>query len=158
MDNRSRSRLVHLLIAKSVGETVLVAVLAVGFFFIAFPPYFKGWGEATSQTIAGWVVNQSNPSQRVDVQLFIDDRFVTPGVADQARSDIVALDKARDERHGYSFEIPTLGSGRHVACVYAVSSSARGVRKALQLIGDPIVFDVDSNGISHPLLAPRALS
>ena len=158
MDKRSRSRLVHVLIAKSVGETVLVAVLAVSFFFIAFPPYFKGWGEATSQSITGWVVNQKNASQRVDVQLFIDDRFVASGVADQTRSDIVASGKAQDERHGYGFEIPKLAEGRHVACVYAVSSSARGARKALQLIGDPIVFDMDSNGISHPLLAPGTRS
>ena len=71
-------------------------------------------------------------------------------------SDIVALGKAKDEQHGYGFDIPKLGQGRHIACVYAVSSSARGVRKALQLIGDPIVFDVDANGISHPLLAPKA--
>jgi hypothetical protein len=49
-----------------------------------------------------------------------------------------------------------LGQGRHVARVYAMTSIARGVRKTLQLIGDPIVFDTDANGVSQPLLAPKS--
>lgn len=152
MNNRARSSLVQLLIAKSVLETLLVGTLAIGFFFIAFPPYYYGWGEATPNTIAGWVVNQQNPWQRVEVQLFIDDRFVASGVADEARLDLLAAGKALDEWHGFRFAIPALNQGRHIARVYALTSSGQGVRKSLRLVGDPIPFETDANGIARTLV------
>lgn len=142
MNSQAHSRLTHLLIAKSIAEVVLVGALAVVFFFVAFPPYFEGWGEATPNSIAGWAVDRRHPSQPVEVQIFIDDRFVTAGFATLARPDIVAAGKAADERHGYSFEIPVLPIGWHVARVYAVHSSGKGARKTLQLLGNPIEFSV----------------
>lgn len=151
MDNKSRARLVQLLIAKSVGESLLVCALAMGFFFVAFPPYFHGWGEATSHAIAGWAVNRHKPWQRVELQLFIDDRFVASGVADQSRPDIVAAGKAQDEWHGYAFEVPRLREGRHTARIYATSSCRQSARKSLQQVGDSISFEVDASGISHSL-------
>jgi len=145
MDAGSRSKLVQLLIAKSAIEIVLVAGLAVGFFLITFP-HFQGWGEATPRAIEGWVVSQQHPDQKVEVQLFIDDRFISSGVADRSRPDIVIAGKAKDEWHGFSFEIPALNQGYHVARAYAVHSTHQGTRKTLQLIGDPIPFDLDAEG------------
>ena len=145
MDVGSRSKLVQLLIAKSAVEIVLVAGLTVGFFLITFP-HFQGWGEATPRTIEGWVVSQQHPEQTVEVQLFIDDRFVASTLADQPRPDIVRAGKAKDERHGFSFDIPSLPQGYHVARAYAVHSSNRDKRKSLQLIGDPVPFDLDADG------------
>ena len=89
MNSQSRSKLTYFLIAKSIAETLLVGVLAVAFFFVAFPPYFQGWGEATPTAIAGWAVNRQQPSQRVEVQLFIDDQFVATRVAVLPRPDVV---------------------------------------------------------------------
>jgi hypothetical protein len=149
MDNQSRSALVHVLIAKSVIEAVLIGAVAITFFFVSFPPYFQGWGEATSHTIAGWVVNRHDPSQRVEVQLFIDDRFVSTTVADRSRPDIVTAGAASDEWHGYNFEIPPLSQGSHVARVYAVHTSNRGATKTLQLVGDPVFFGIDADGTAH---------
>ena len=145
MDVGSRSKLVQLLIAKSAVEIVLVAGLTVGFFLITFP-HFQGWGEATPRTIEGWVVSQQHPEQTVEVQLFIDDRFVASALADRPRPDVVRAGKAKDERHGFSFEIPSLPQGYHVARAYAVHSSNQDKRKSLQLIGDPIPFDLDAEG------------
>ena len=145
MDSGSRSKLVQLLLAKSAIEILLVASLTVGFFLMTFP-HFDGWGEATPRAIEGWVVSQQHPEQIVEVQLFIDDRFIGSGLADRPRPDVVNAGKAKDERHGFSFEIPPLSQGYHVARAYAVHTSNHDKRKSLQLIGDPIPFDLDAQG------------
>ena len=145
MNSQSRSKLTYFLIAKSIAETLLVGVLAVAFFFVEFPPYFQGWGEATPTAIAGWAVNRQQPSQRVEVQLFIDDQFVATRVAVLPRPDVLTAGMAADEWHGYSFEIPALPEGNHTARVYAVHSSGGGARKTLQLLGNPIPFSATSN-------------
>ena len=144
-------KLVHALIAKSLAETILVAALAVAFYLSAFPASFHGWGELTPHTISGWVVDQHAPSDRVVVQLFIDGKFVASSTANLSRPDIVAPGWAKDEWHGYTFDVLTVREGRHQARVYALHASGRGVRQTLQLVGDPISFDVDHNGVLHDL-------
>ena len=139
-------KLVHALIAKSITETVLVGALAVGFFVFAFPPTYHGWGEALPDGIAGWGVNAADPSERLEVQLFIDDKLVATATADQSRPDVVAAGWARDEWHGYKFAFPQVSAGEHVARVYALHSNANRKRRTLQLLGDPIPFLVDVNG------------
>jgi hypothetical protein len=145
MDAGSRSKLIQLLLAKSAVEIILVAGLAVGFFLVTFP-HFQGWGEATPRAIEGWVVSQQHPDRKVEVQLFIDDKFISSGVADRSRRDVVVAGKAKDEWHGFKFEIPALPQGYHVARAYAVHSTSGGRRITLQLIGDPIPFDLDAEG------------
>ena len=72
-----RSQLVNLLIGKSILETILVSTLAVAVYLNAFPPTFHGWGEVVLDppSIAGWAVNNAAPWDRVEVQLFIDDKL-----------------------------------------------------------------------------------
>src|SRR5450432_2743010 len=130
-------RLVHALIAKSIAETILVAALAVSFYLIAFPANFHGWGEAKARAISGWVVNQSAPADHVTVQLFIDGKFITSGVANLSRKDVVDAGWSKDEWHGYEFPAPQLAVGEHKAEVYALHTSGGGVRQTLQLVGDP---------------------
>lgn len=139
-------KLVHALIAKSLAETILVATLAVAFYLSAFPPSFHGWGEALPHSIAGWAVNQAQPWERVEVQLFIDGKFVSSSTASQSRPDIVLAGWSRDQWHGYAFEAPTLTPGPHEAKVYATHASGGGMRQTLQLVGDPIRFLVDDSG------------
>ena len=136
------SRLVHLLIGKSIAESLLVGTLAVFLFANAFPPYFRGWGEATPTAISGWAVNSSAPWDRVEIQLFIDERFVANGVANESRPDVLAAGWSKDEWHGYTLRLPSLEVGLHEARVYAVHESDNGARRTLQLLGDPIVFSV----------------
>lgn len=138
--------LVHVLIGKSVAETLLVGALAVFAFITVLPPHFHGWGEVTESSISGWAVNNAAPSDRVEVQLFIDGRFAAQGVADMSRPDVLAAGWSKDEWHGYTFPITTLTAGRHEARVYALHDSDAGKRKTLQLLGAPVRFIVGTNG------------
>ena len=143
-----KKQLVNLLIAKSILDTLLVGVIAVAAYFNAFPPTFHGWGEAVAelQSISGWAVNDSDPWQRVEVQLFIDGKFVGRQVAHQSRPDVVAAGWSRDEWHGYNFVVPGLSAGTHEARVYALHPSRNGARYTLQMLGDPIRLQVTAEG------------
>ena len=134
-------KLVHLLLAKSILETIFVGTLAVVVYVKLFPPTFKGWGEAVveTQSISGWAVDDANPWRRVEVQLFIDRKFVGTQVAQSSRPDVVAAGWAKDEWHGYNFVVTGLSEGMHEARVYALHQSDK--RYTLQLLGDPIPFD-----------------
>ena len=142
------SQLVHLLIAKSILETIVVATIVVVVHVQAFPPAFHGWGEAVKETrsIAGWAVNSSNPYQRVEVQLFIDGKFVGTQAAYLSRPDVQAAGWSRDEWHGYNFHVASAAVGKHEARVYVVHASGGGNRYTLQLLGDPIQFEVREDG------------
>lgn len=139
-------RLAQALIAKSLAETILVATLGIVFYLSAFPPYFHGWGEASPAGISGWVVDQSAPGSRVEVQLFIDGRFVANATAQLSRPDVVSAGWANDEWHGYTFLPPLLSPGLHEARVYALHPSGDGKRQSLQVLGDPIRFQVGQTG------------
>lgn len=147
----TKAKLINFLIGKSILETVLVATIAVGFYMSAFPPYFHGWGEATSSTIAGWAVDDSAPWGRVTVQLFVDGNFVATQPANLSRPDVVAAGWAKDEWHGYQFTLPKLSVGAHEARVYALHESGGATRQTLQQLGDPIRFAIDSTGAATDL-------
>ena len=140
--------LVNVLIAKSILETVLVGTIAVVVWMKVFPPTFHGWGEAVveARSISGWVVDDRDQWRRVEVQLFIDGRFVGTQVAGLSRPDVVSAGWAKDEWHGYSFVVPDLSPGPHEARVYALHASGEGARYTLQLLGDPIPFQVNGDG------------
>jgi hypothetical protein len=144
-------KLFHLLVAKSILETIFVGTLAVIVYVKLFPPTFHGWGEAVveARSISGWAVDEAQPWRRVEVQLFIDGRFVGTQVAQLSRPDVVAAGWAKDEWHGYSFIVNGLGEGMHEAKVYALHRS--GERYTLGMLGDAIRFEVTENGswISH---------
>ncbi|MDQ3666646.1 MAG: hypothetical protein M3410_08730 [Acidobacteriota bacterium] len=148
--NKRPISLVHILIGKSIFETLLVVSLAVFFFLDAFPR-FQGWGEATPHAISGWVVNNRAPWHRVEVQLFVDDKFAGRAVANQSRTDVVAAGWSEDEWHGYTIPISPVRAGAHEARVYALHDSGQGARKTLQLVGDPIPFVVSEHGTLEPL-------
>ena len=154
MSLTNRSKLIHLLIGKSVLETLLVSALAVGFYIYTFPPNFHGWGEATQTSIAGWAVNDSSPWERVRVQLYIDDRLIADTRAELSRPDVVAKRWARDEWHGYNFTVSGLTAGTHEARVFAVHESSSR-RITLQLLGDPISFVVRLDGTLEDLSKRR---
>jgi len=134
-------KLAHLLIAKSILETIFVGTLAVVVYVKLFPPTFKGWGEAVpaTQSISGWAVDDADPWRRVEVQLFIDGKLVGTTVAQLSRPDVMPAGWAKDEWHGYNFVVSDLGEGMHEAKVYALHQN--GERYTLQMLGDPIQFD-----------------
>jgi hypothetical protein len=140
------TQLVNLLIGKSILETVLVGALAIVVYLNAFPPTLHGWGEAVveSHSIAGWAVNNAAPWDRVEVQLFVDDKLYGTAAAQLSRPDVAAAGWAKDEWHGYNFPITGLSAGDHEARVYALHRN--GDRLTLQLLGDPIQFAVSGDG------------
>ena len=144
-------KLVNLLLAKSVLETIFVGTLAVVVYLRAFPPTFHGWGEAVveSRSISGWVVDDADPWRRVEVQLFVDGKLLGTQVAQLSRPDVVAAGWARDEWHGYSLVVNGLSVGMHEARVYALHQ--HGDRYTLRMLGDAITFEVTESGswISH---------
>lgn len=140
------SKLIHVLIGKSIAETLLVGALAVFAYANLFPPHFHGWHEVNERAITGWAIDSSRPWKRVDVQLFIDGRFFSAALASQSRPDVVAAGWARDEWHGYSFAVDTLPPGYHEATVYVLHGGFAGKRKSLQMIGEPRLFMVDGAG------------
>jgi hypothetical protein len=138
-----RARLAHFLIGKALAETLLVSTLAVGFYLTAFTPFFRGSLDAAdARQIAGWAVNHNDPQARVEVQLYIDGRFVAHRAADAPRPDVLAAGRAADERHGFAFDTPQLPAGQHEARVYAVHASGEGRRRTLQLVDKPLTFTV----------------
>jgi hypothetical protein len=145
--------LVHILIAKSIIETLLISVLVVVYFLDVFP-HFHGWGEVTRNAISGWTVNSRDPFERVEVQLFVDDKFIGRTVADQSRPQVIAGGWATDEWHGFTIPVSTLESGNHEARVYAVHNSGRSARKTLQLVGHAFRFQMGPDGTLRSLDTP----
>ncbi len=138
-----RARLWQLLIAKSIVEALFVAVVAVSFYYLSFNPHFRGWSDvADSVSVAGWAVNESAPGAPVEVQVYIDGRFVGDSLANRPRPDVLKAGRSVTELCGFQFETPPLSAGEHEARVYAVQESAGGTRRTLQQIGLPLRFRV----------------
>jgi hypothetical protein len=127
-----------------MAEALLVTALAVGFYFATTNRHLTGvLDRADSQTVSGWVVDTAQPLARVEVQLFIDDKFMGDAVAAEFRPDVHEAHRAEDDWHGFVFQTPTLPAGEHEARVYALHSSGSGTRRTLQLVGKPFRFRVD---------------
>lgn len=139
----ARARLTQLLIAKSVIEALFVAVVAVGFFYTAFSPHFRGWSDrADAKAVSGWAVNEAEPDKPVEVQVYIDGRFAGFGLANLSRPDVLKAGRSTTDLCGFQLETPPLPAGEHEARVYAVHPSAGGARRTLQQIGLPLRFRV----------------
>jgi hypothetical protein len=143
----AHARLTQLLIAKSVIEALFVAAVAVGFYYTAFSPHFRGWSDvADAKRVAGWAVNEAAPGEPVEVQVYIDGRFAGDALANSARPDVLVAGRSQTELCGFQFETPRLAAGEHEARVYAVQGSNGGARRTLQQIGVPLRFRVIPEG------------
>lgn len=144
MEAASRSKLGHLLIAKSMAEALLVTAVAVAFYLTTTNPYQRGALDyADGRTVSGWAVDERHPWARVEVQLYIDDHFITDQTAAEFRPDVHAAKRADDDWHGFVFKSLSLPPGEHEARVYAVHANNDRARRTLQLIGKPLRFQVD---------------
>ena len=145
MNVDSRSKLIHFLIGKSVVEALLITGVSVGFYFVTTNPYLRGWlDRADDQTVSGWAVDERSTGTRVEVQLYIDDKFVDDRPAAESRPDVHAANRADDDWHGFVFKTPPLQAGEHEARVYAVHASGGRARRTLQLIGKPLRFRIET--------------
>ena len=143
--NPKLATLTRILIAKSILDVLLLGSLSLGYYYSAFSPYIRGsLDEAGPEWIRGWVLDLSNRDEHVEVQLYIDGRFVESRVSDFPHPQMVSLGLARDEKHGFLFFTPPLDVGRHEARVYAVHASRDGERRTLQQVGKPLTFQTEA--------------
>lgn len=137
------ARLAQLLIAKSIIEALFLGVVAVGFYYTAFSPHFRGWSDvADARVISGWAVDEAVPGSPVEVQVYIDGRFAGNGLANLPRPDVLRAGRSATELCGFQLVTPPLAAGEHEARVYAVHPSDGGSRRTLQLIGVPLRFRI----------------
>ena len=131
---------VRALVVKSIFDVLFVGVLVAHFYYTDFNPSFQGALDyAGVRGVKGWAVDQSAAGMPVEVQLYIDGRFVDSRLADYQRADLVTAGIAPDERHGFYFFLPPLEAGAHEARVYAARTGL-GARRPLRLVGAPIRF------------------
>ncbi|HZH91501.1 MAG TPA: hypothetical protein VEX70_12890 [Pyrinomonadaceae bacterium] len=147
MPHARLSRLSHALIAKSLIEAFFVVALAVYFSYTSFNPYFRGSVDAADERgVAGWVVNEASPGERVEVHLYIDGHFVSRRVADAPRPDVYAAGRSPDAYHGFVFTLPPLPPNRtYEARVYAMHAGDDRTRRSLQEFGGAKQFGVSAN-------------
>lgn len=128
-----------------MAATFVVGAAALAAHLWLFPPRYTGWSEvaADGTEVAGWVVDARATGAPVQVQLYIDDRFVGGAPADLPRPDVVRAGFAVDPRCGYRFGVPPLARGSHVARVYVLHApTGGGGRLTLQPTGEPLRFRV----------------
>lgn len=139
----ARKRLTTLLLSKLTLDLLFVGALAVYAHSAAFHPFFSGsLDSADSSSVRGWVVDRARAGEAVEVQLYLDGRFVADAFADGPRPDVSAKGYAPDERHGFVFALGPLPAGTHEARVYAVHASRADSRRTLQQIGAAYRFTV----------------
>jgi len=141
------TRLSRALIAKSIIETLFVVALAVYFAYTNFHPYFRGSIDvAEEREVAGWVVNEAAPDERVEVHLYINGHFVNRRSANAPRADVLAAGRSSDADHGFVFATPLLPPNHtYEARVYAVHVTNDGGRRVLHEIGGARQFTVKAN-------------
>src|SRR5688500_10174580 len=132
----------QILFAALAGLTLAAGAYAVWAEYAAFSPHLRGFGEVTRRgEVAGWAVDASDPSARVEVQLYVDGRFVAHAAASLPRPDVVAAGRAVDQNCGYSFQLPALPAGPHEARVYALrASDSRDAPHTLKQLGHALRF------------------
>lgn len=143
---RARALLLKALLVKATLDLLFVSALAITTSYTLFHPHFQGSLDyADARSVRGWVVDRSDPSRAVEVQLFVDGRFVASAYADRPRPDVSERGFAPDERHGFVFDLDPPLAGQRVARVYAVHESGGGTLKTLRQIGEARGFKVDGN-------------
>jgi hypothetical protein len=147
-ERETAARLVPALLVKSLAELAFVCVLVAVAAFVNLHPLVRGAIDiADSSSVAGWAHDPRAPREAIEVQLFIDGRFVAGRRADQPRPDLVAADATDDPAHGFTFPLAsfTLPPGPHHAQVYAVRPSFGRGLMLLPLAKSPLAFEVDKD-------------
>ena len=142
-----RFRRTHIVFAALFCLTLAVGSCAVWREYASFPPTLRGFGEVTRRgEVAGWAVDSASPGARVEVQLYVDGRFVAHGEAALPRPDVVAAGRASDPACGYRFALPALAAGEHEARVYALNTRAPAGLFTLKQLGNPLRFATGDDG------------
>lgn len=130
-----------------------MVALAVYFSYTNLNPYFRGSiDRADERVVAGWVINEKSPGERVEVYLYVDGHFVGRSVADASRPDVLEAGRSLDAYHGFVFNLPPLPPGRtYEARVYAMHQTADAKHRALQEFAGAKQFAVRADGTNRPV-------
>lgn len=137
------TKLLRAIIAKSFVEVVLVCVVASLAAFSTFSPQLRGAIDVADQArVAGWVNDPRSPEKSLEIQLFIDGKFVASKLADAPRGDLVKAKVTTRPNHGFDFEVGqlNLSPGKHSAQVYAVREAAGESKILLPISALPVTF------------------
>jgi hypothetical protein len=138
----ARRRLALVVGIKLTLDLLFVCALALYAYADTFRNTFKGALErADARAVSGWAADESRPGEFVEVQLFVDGRFVAARLADGPRADVDSWKVSEDAGHGFVFEFEPPLAGAHEARVYAVRAGRGGSRLTLQQVGAPRAFD-----------------
>lgn len=139
------TKLLRAVLAKSFVEIALVCVAATLAAFSNFSPLLRGAIDVADQTrIAGWAHDPRAPEEPLEVQLFIDGRFIATRRADERRDDLVQAGATSQPQHGFSFPLTehNLPPGVHTAQVYAVRDASAEHKVLLPLARGQATFKV----------------
>ena len=139
------TRLLVAVIAKSFVEILFICAVATLAAFAYFNPALRGDVDVVdAKHIEGWAYNPLAADERLEVQLFIDNRFVATTRADSSRDDLVRAGAIPDAHHGFSFTLndKQFGRGRHRAWIYVVHKTPRDFRTLLLISNRKLIFEV----------------
>jgi len=145
INNSIASRLLRAVIAKSFIEILFVCAIATFAAFSNFSPLLRGAIDEAGQTgISGWVHDPLSPLEAIEVQLFIDGKFVASKPADEKRYDLVEARATTQPNHGFTFKLDLLNltEGTHVAQVYALREGSAGNKVLIPILKNPQTFQV----------------
>ena len=142
-ENLKAAKLLRAVIVKSFVEVILVCVVVSLAAFSTFSPQLRGAIDVADQTrIAGWVNDPWSPTRSLEVQLFIDGKFIASQLADQPRADLVSAGVTTGPNHGFNFRLEqfNISSGKHSAQVYAVREAAGSSKILIPVTASPMTF------------------
>jgi hypothetical protein len=147
VEQRSATKLLQAVIMKTGLELVLICVaVSLAAFSHINPPLRGAIDVADATRVAGWAYDPREPTARLEVQLFVDGRFIAAGRADEPRADLVRRGAAEDALHGFTFAVPPLGlaPGRHTLQVFAVHSGSANNKTLLSLTRSTLTLHINA--------------
>lgn len=142
------TKLLRAVIAKSFLEIALVCVVATLAAFATFSPQLRGAIDVAEKArVAGWVHDPRSPDKALEVQLFIDGKFVATEMADDVRDDLVKAGATTRPNHGFNFNLASvdLPNGEHLIQVFAVRNASAGSKVMLLVTRDRVVVRVNGH-------------
>jgi hypothetical protein len=143
-------KLLRAIVIKSFLELLFICFLATWAAFINYSPLLRGAiDQVDEKRVAGWAHDPQTPNEALEVQLFIDDRFIAARRADERRDDLVRAKAANSPHHGFSFNLQAmqLAPGQHAVQVYAVRTAAGKNKMLIPLSRTPLIFHAYANQV-----------